>query len=54
MTEFLDRAELEAEHLEELIGQLLMLAKIDAVQIWIARSGSIWGLWFRSGSGRRL
>jgi two-component system sensor histidine kinase CpxA len=30
MTEFLDRAELEAEHLEELIGQLLTLAKIDA------------------------
>jgi two-component system sensor histidine kinase CpxA len=30
MTEFLDRAELEAEHLDELIGQLLTLAKIDA------------------------
>lgn len=28
--EFLDRTELEVEHLEELIGQLLRLAKIDA------------------------
>ena len=28
--EFLDRAELEAEHLDELIGQLLTLARIDA------------------------
>jgi two-component system sensor histidine kinase CpxA len=28
--EFLDRTELEAEHLDKLIGQLLTLAKIDA------------------------